>query len=457
MKRIAFIMSTFPTLTETFVAGEIKILMDEFPNSKIYSLRRPFDVKLHKESEELMKKTVYVDPIHSGACAASNFHWMVRRPRKYFGTLGFLIRHTLSNPVHFLKTMALYPQAVHIASMLKETPLNHLHAHWSGYPTTVALAVSRLTGLRFSFTSHACDTSMIKTMVKQKVQEADFVLTCTRDALRFLSTFLNASEMKKIIVNYHGSNLQKFRPELRRKHSEERPFLLAVADLHERKGFPFLLEALALLRKKEVPFACHIVGEGPQRTFLEKRIQELGLQEAVFLPGSMTQEKLIDDYYALADIFVLPCVVQHVRFFRKNVDLGRLKIIEIKMSGGEGIQKDGIPNVLVEAMGMKIPVVSTRVAGIPELIRDKENGLLVPPRDPEALSAALKSLIEDPSLQTTLGEKGYVRAHEAFDRSKNIQALVEIFREDGAPAASPGAKGDVRLLSPLGRAAPSQS
>lgn len=457
MRRIAFIMSTFPTLTETFVAGEIKILMDEFPNSKIYSLRRPFDIKLHKESEELMQRTVYVDPLYSAACLASNIHWIFKRPKKYFGVLGFLIRHTLSNPVHFIKTMALYPQAAHLASMLQETSLNHLHAHWSGYPTTVALAVSKLTGLRYSFTSHACDTSMIKTMVKEKVQEADFVLTCTRDALKFLSTFLHESEMKKIIVNYHGSNLRKFRPELRRDHPAEPPFLLSVADLHERKGFPFLLQALNLLQKSGIQFACHIVGDGPQRPVLEKMIQDLGLHGMVFLPGSMTQEKLIDNYYALADIFVLPCVVQHVRFFHKNVDLGRLKIMEIKMSGGEGIQKDGIPNVLVEAMGMKIPVVSTHVAGIPELIQDGENGLLVHPRDPEALSAALKSLIENPSLRKKLGEKGYMRAHETFDRSKNIRALVEIFRQDEIPADSTGSGGKLRVMSPLGTAAPSRS
>ncbi|MBW1695559.1 MAG: glycosyltransferase family 4 protein [Deltaproteobacteria bacterium] len=429
MKRIAFIMSTFPTLTETFVAGEIKLLISHFQGSRIYSMRRPFDKTLHLESLELMKKTVYLPPPLSIACLKSNARWLIKQPIRCLRVLLYLMIHTIYNPIHLAKTVYLLPQAAHLAELLQASNIDHLHAHWSGYPTTVALAVSKLTGLSYSFTSHACDMSMIKTLVAEKIKNALFVLTCTADALKFVRSFLPAEQINKIKVNYHGCNLQKFRSELRRPGGGSRSIIVSCADLHERKGFPCLLQALAILQRENVNFSCFIVGEGPQRPLLEKMIQTLGLQGRVMLPGAVTQEELIEKYYAVADIFVLPCMVQRLRFFRKNVDLGRLKILECKMSRGESIQKDGIPNVLVEAMAMKIPVVSSEIAAIPELIKHNQNGLLSPQKDSETLARHLILLIEDEKLRLRLGEAGCRTVHEFFDRSKNIRELLDIFSQ----------------------------
>ncbi|MCE5336689.1 MAG: glycosyltransferase family 4 protein [Desulfobacteraceae bacterium] len=428
MKKIAFIMSTFPTLTETFVAGEINILKDKFPQSRIYSLRPPFDSNLHEESRKLMKQTTYVASSLSSECLKTNISWLRQDPIRYLGVLSYVIFHTISNPLHMLKTLYLFPQAAHLATILSRDGIDHAHSHWAGYPTTTALIVSLLNGIPFSFTSHACDMSMIKTMMAEKVRKASFLVTCTADNIRYLSTFLPRDQLEKVNVNYHGSNLRKFRPGAGRPRTSETKVILSCADLHERKGFPYLLQALALLRNKGESFHCRIIGEGPQRPVLEKMIADLGLRDCVEMPGAVTHETLID-YYAESRMFVLPCVHQHLRFFRKNVDLDRYKILECKMSGGESIQKDGIPNVLVEAMAMKIPVVSTTIAAIPELVSDGRNGLLVPEKDPELLSAAIERLIHDDELCRRLGENGYVTVHEKFDRSKNIEDLVDIFSQ----------------------------
>jgi glycosyltransferase involved in cell wall biosynthesis len=342
----------------------------------------------------------------------------------------YVIRHTMANPLHLLKTLYLFPQAAHLAVLLKDRDIDHLHSHWASYPTTASLIVSRLTDLPFSFTSHACDMSMMKTFMTEKVRKARFVATCTADNIRYLSTFLPERQVRKVNVNYHGSNLKKFQPGLRRRHKGDKPVIVSCADLHERKGFPYLLKALALMKKKGYQFQCFIVGEGPQRLLLENMVQELGLTDVVDMPGAVTQEKLITQYYAAADLFVLPCVLQHLTFFRKNVDLDRYKILECKLSGGEGIQKDGIPNVLVEAMAMKIPVLSTRVSAIPELITHEENGLLVPEKNAQELCAAIQRLIDDGDLSERLGENGYRTVHEKFDRAKNIEELVTIFSQD---------------------------
>ncbi len=433
MKRIAFILSTFPTLTETFVAGEIKLLISHSPGSRIYSLRRPFDKTLHVESLVLMKKTVYLPCPLSTVCLKSNARWFIKHPIRYLRVLLYLMAHTASNPIHLAKTVYLFPQVAHLAEVLLASDIDHLHAHWSGYPTTAALAVSRLTGLSYSFTSHACDMSMIKTLVKEKIRHARFVLTCTADALTFVRSFLPAEQVDKIRVNYHGSNLRKFRSEIRRSRNNSKSIIVSCADLHERKGFPHLLQALAILQGKNIDFCCHIVGEGPQRPLLEKMIQTLGLQDRVMLPGAVTQEKLIEDYYAVADIFVLPCIIQHLRVFKKNVDLGRVKILECKMSRGEGIQKDGIPNVLVEAMAMEIPVVSSDIAAIPELIQHNHNGLLAPQKDSETLARHIAVLIQDKKLRHRLGQAGYRSIHDFFDRTKNIQELLDIFSGAASP------------------------
>ena len=433
MKKIAFVLSTFPTLTETFVAGEIKLLMERFPGSRIYSLRPPFDKFLHEESVKLMKATHYLAPIHSKKTIKANLWWISRRPITYIKTLLYFVFHTISNPLHLMKTLYLFPQAVQLASLVESEEIDQLHSHWAGYPTTAAMVASKLLGIPFSFTSHACDMSMIKTLTREKIRGSDFVVTCTGDALRFLSTFLSEEDLGKINVNYHGSNLAKFNPGLRRAREGNKPVIISCADLHERKGLPILLKALARLKQSNYDFRAFIIGEGPQRNLLERIIKELGLEGIVQMPGAVTQERLIQDYYAIADMFVLPCMVQRLSFFRKNVDLGRFKILECKMSGGEGIQKDGIPNVLVEAMAMKIPVISTSVAGIPELIRHNENGLLAPERDPEKLFLQIRALIDDHDLRDRLAEAGYRTVHERFDRSKNIEELLEIFDRKRRP------------------------
>ncbi len=442
MKRIAFIMSTFPTLTETFVAGEIKILKTRFPQSKIYSLRPPFDKVLHTESMELMEQTTYLPSSLSAACMKSNLRCFLQNPLQYLRVFLYVLLHTISNPLHLLKTLYLFPQAIHLATLLKRDGIDHAHSHWAGYPTTVALIVSKLNEIPFSFTSHACDMSMMKTMMAEKVRAADFVVTCTADNIRYLSTFLPIDQVRKVRVNYHGSNLEKFNPALRCSEVTKTKIILSCADLHERKGFPYLLRSLALLKEKDETFQCIIVGEGPQRPLLEKMIGELGLEKHVMMPGAVTQEILIG-YYSICSIFVLPCVHQHLKFFRKNVDLDRYKILECKLSGGEAIQKDGIPNVLVEAMAMKVPVISTSIEAIPELIKNGENGLLVREKNPDELCAAIQRLLSDDGLRCKLGENGYKTVHERFDRSKNIEDLIEIFCRQGntyeiSKQASPG-------------------
>jgi glycosyltransferase involved in cell wall biosynthesis len=178
--------------------------------------------------------------------------------------------------------------------------------------------------------------------------------------------------------------------------------LLAVGQLKEKKGFDYLLEACRTLLDQRIEFDCSIVGEGPMRNALEAKIAELSLQDHVALLGGLPHNVLIERY-SEATIFVLPCVTA---------------------TDGD---RDGIPNVILEAMAMGLPIVSTRHSGIPEAVEHGRTGLLVPPRDSRALADALARLIADENLRVRLGRSGRSRVVEAFDVGANVTKLLAEF------------------------------
>ena len=192
----------------------------------------------------------------------------------------------------------------------------------------------------------------------------------------------------------------------------ERPIILAVGRLVEKKGYPYLIEACRILASRGYDFRCLIVGGGPQEPLLRKLIgqgspadassAENDLSESVKMVGRVFQQDLLD-YLEQADVFCLPCVVA---------------------SDGD---MDGIPNTLMEAMAMEIPTVSTTISGIPELIQDGRTGLLVPPKDAVALAEAIAALLDNNKLGYALGKAGRIRVMEEFEIGKNVDRLVDIF------------------------------
>jgi glycosyltransferase involved in cell wall biosynthesis len=202
------------------------------------------------------------------------------------------------------------------------------------------------------------------------------------------------------VLNYHGLDLSRYVPVEER--DEQR--IVAGGSLVEKKGLPFLVEAAVLLRERGVGFRVEIVGDGPQRSLLEHAIAHHGLQEVVRLAGSMPHEQLIERMRTSAMV-VLPCIETRERFM------------------------DGIPNLLIEGSALEVPVVATRLSGIPELVVDGETGLLVPPGDASSLANAIEVLLRDPAQGRALGRKGRQRVEAMFDLEHNARELVRRFRE----------------------------
>jgi glycosyltransferase involved in cell wall biosynthesis len=400
--KIAYLLKTFPKLSETFILNEILELERQGLELHIFSLREPSETKMHAGVAEVKAEVTYLRYVvpqpalhripferYAQRLQRSNDRWFVflRRPVRYLRTLFFHLRHS--------GRRRYFDQALGLARELLKGEFTHLHAHFANEPTSVANLAHHLTGCPFSFTAHAKDIYLSdRADLATKMAAAEFVITCTGFNRNYLTEI--ADPKTRIHVCYHGVDLSRFscEPEGHRADSDEPFRILSVGRFCEKKGFPYLLQACHRLKQRERPFVCRIIGFGPLQQELEELIRTLQLHDRVALAGKMTQDKLIHEYRR-SDLFVLPCLV---------TDDG---------------DRDGIPNVLVEAMAMRLPVVSTPVSGIGELVGHMQNGLLVAEKDSESLAAAMEMLLEDPELRRRLAANGRQKVMEAFslDRS----------------------------------------
>ncbi len=248
-----------------------------------------------------------------------------------------------------------------------------------------------MTGISFSFTAHAKDLYLTrKHIIARRTSAAEFVVTCTGYNVRYLED-IQSHPSGKINLIYHGIDLDMFNARPAAAVAQALPpLILSVGRLVPKKGLNDLIAACALLKAAGVAFRCRIIGEGPLRNALQEQINAAGLEAAVTLEGAMTHASLIA-LYATADIFALA---------PRIADDG---------------DRDGIPNVIAEAMAIGLPVVSTDVSGIPELVRNLETGLLVPPRNPAALAQAMEQLLRERPLALRLAAQGRALLERDFD------------------------------------------
>jgi glycosyltransferase involved in cell wall biosynthesis len=311
-------------------------------------------------------------------------------------------------------------QAVALADRLLGAPdVRHLHAHFAHGTTTIAWHAATIAGLPFSFTGHARDIYAEhlnpKGWLPRKLLAARFAVTCTEANRRHLAAIAPEADVR---LAYHGLNADFARlarsgaPECRDSAPERRPperrngalRVLAVGRMVEKKGFDVLVDACAELRARGVGFDAAIVGQpGRQTAAIEARIASYGLGTQVRLPGPMGQEQLLAEYRR-ASALCMPS--------RLLPD-----------------DRDGIPNVLVEAMAAGTPVVASAVSGIPELVEHEVNGLLVAPEDPAALADALVRLHDEPALRGALIDGARETVEARFDGARLAEQLAGWFRE----------------------------
>ncbi|MBN1487735.1 MAG: glycosyltransferase [Anaerolineae bacterium] len=399
---IAYIGQIFPSLTESFVYREVMALREAGFDIETFAIWKPDKNKLSHESRHLVADSTYVFPIHWRPFIGAHLYFLVTHPLKYLGTLFFVLTRKGESLDNRRRTFLHFCEAVYLAREMQRKNIRHIHAHFTITAASVALMIARLLGISFSFTAHNI-FYINRLLIKEKIREAKFMAVISEFSREMLAGFVPGEGHKdKMHIVHCGVSPEKFIPP-DPKPANKTPILLFVAQLAERKGAPYLVEACRILAERKVDFHCVIVGNGPEMPLVKQLVAQYGLEDTVELTGALFQEQL-KPYLNKTDIFVLPCVTA---------------------SDGD---MDGIPVSLMEAMAMEIATVSTYVSGIPELIENGKSGLLVKEKDPLALADVLQQLLESKSLREELGKEGRQKVVEAFNTHKNIEQLAALYQ-----------------------------
>ncbi|MCP5144502.1 MAG: glycosyltransferase [Gammaproteobacteria bacterium] len=430
--KIAYILKGYPRLSESFIANEVRLLGQMGMDLQLFSIKKGDAMA----SSDDLPPAHYLPAVSSlsgtGLLAwlkqnlptyrEDQRFWLRHNPARYLSALGFALKSAMKYRNQggglikktFIKEFLF---ATHIArEIIQRGGVEHLHAHFCHDATMVAWMVSRLTGIPFSFTAHAKDIYQEgmnpKDLLQRKLSAASFAVTCTQTNVTFLKD--RCTQPDKVHGIYHGLNTGMFKP--RDVCAAIRPVarLVAVGRMVEKKGFIYLIEACGLLRDRGIPFALDIIGEqGDQTTLLEFAIRKHALTDHIRLLSPMPQANLVG-IYRESDVFVLPCVV---------------------VADGD---RDGIPNVMAEAMACGLPVVVTDVSGIPEIVNNGRNGVIVPPRDSAALADAIADLIAHPEKGVSLGSAARASIETVFDASRTHESLKSLFDRFAGRAAHAG-------------------
>jgi len=397
---VAYVMSRFPKLSETFILTEIFALERRGVRVEVYPLLRGRSPLVHPGAGALAARAHYL-PFLSAAVLGSQLHWLRRRPREYLRALRDVALGTLGSLNFFAGGLAIFPKVAHAARLMETGGVDHVHCHFANHPALAGLVISRLTGLPFSFTAHGSDLHVERRMLAAKVSEAAFVATVSHYNRRLIVEECGGRFADKVRVIRAGVDTAMFAP-----HPNGKPpdalRLLCVGTLHEVKGQAHLVEACRLLAQQGVDFTCRLVGDGPDRRRLAHRIAAAGLRDRVLLVGPRTRLEVAAELGS-ADVVVAPSV---------------------RTRAGK---REGVPVALIEAMSSGVPVVASDLSGIPELVEHGVNGLLAVPGDAASLAEALRTLHEDRALGPRLARAARARVLAEFDAEQSVAELVRGF------------------------------
>jgi glycosyltransferase involved in cell wall biosynthesis len=390
--RVGYVLKRYPRYSETFVVNEILAHERAGLRVEIFALRPPNDTHFQDAISRVRAPVTYLPCV--GVKAADFWQEIEDASRVVPGLLPALEAARGEEAIEVFQAIALAREAV-------GRGLTHLHAHFATSATTVARLAARFAGLPYTFTAHAKDIfheSVRHEDLARKLADAASVVTVSDFNLQFLRETYGRAAAGVVRV-YNGLDLAQFPFE---PPAGRRPRIVSVGRLVEKKGFGDLIEACALLRARGLDFDCAIVGAGPLETELRAQIAQLNLETVVELSGPRPQrevKRLVQDACA----FAAPCVV------------------------GEDGNRDGLPTVLLEAMALGTPCVSTDVTGIPEIMRDGETGLLAPQHDAGALADSLARLLTSPQLANGLAKRARRLIEAEFDIERNAARQRELF------------------------------
>jgi glycosyltransferase involved in cell wall biosynthesis len=404
--QFAVVLKGYPRLSETFVAQELLALERRGLEFEIWSLRQPTDKYLHPMHRQIQAPCRYLpEYLHDAPWRVASAIWhAIGKPG--FGAMWRAFWADFRRDTS-LNRIRRFGQACVLGAELNPS-IRHLYVHFLHTPGSVARYTALLTGRRFSFSAHAKDIWTIPDWEKrEKIAASAWGVTCTRDGAEELRRTAEPEQRAKVHLVYHGLDLARFPapPERDQRRDGTMPGapvrLISVGRAVAKKGFDDLVASLATVSSH-----WHLthIGSGPMLPELKAEAERLGISDRIRWLGSLPQDKVIEALRD-ADLFVLP-----------------------SKPGPDG-DRDGLPNVLMEAATQALPMISTRFAAVPEFIRDGEQGVLIEPGDRNALAAALESLIGDPDRRSSLGNAARQHVVSHFSLDSGIEAIETLLRK----------------------------
>ncbi|MEP7290095.1 MAG: glycosyltransferase family 4 protein [Chloroflexota bacterium] len=413
--RVLYVVSRFPSLTTTFTTNEMAGIAAEgvdvfvapiwkpLPDTKPHDVEKPFLSKI--VSEELTSPQLWIGVLRG----------LLRRPQVLWVILTLVPDH-LQSIYLFLKLLVALPKGIYLGWWCSQNGVDHIHAHFLTSPTTVALLASATSQIPYSYTAHAFDITSrdpktVNGSVVEKCLRAALGVTISNYNRRYMLQRWPKIEKASLEVVYNGLDTSLFEP-VKRAPSQESAAdkqqawrVLSVGRLTAKKGHDYLIKAVASLRSKGLDFRLDIFGDGELQAPLQALIDSLGddCRQHIQLRGTLLQENLVNEYEQ-ADMFALACV---------------------QVADGD---IDGLPTVLIEALAMEVPTVSTDLSGIPEIVQDHVTGLCVPSGEVEPLADALLWMAQHPDEGKAMSRQGRQLVLERFDRRKNAAQLLALWR-----------------------------
>lgn len=397
--KVAYITKMFPRLSETFILNEILELENLGAEITIFSAKKPNEGIFHPQLANLQANVFYLEGLE---------------PKKWVNWLGdvwdriSVDKSRLWDSVEEaiiardINRLEIVFHSAWVGAKIKELGIQHIHAHFASLPSTIAYYAGQITGVPFSFTAHAKDIYVYQNdeyQLTDKLKAAESIITVTNYNKKYLAEKMAGGNSDKIKVVYNGIDIDKFSfiDDKNRQHN----LILGIGRLVPKKGFDLLLRACKILKDNNISFKCLIVGDGTDANDLQALRNDLDLRDEVEFLGAKKQDEIII-LMQKGTLMCLPCRI------------------------AEDGNRDALPTVILEALACGLPVISTNISGIPEIVDNEKDGILIEPEDCEKLAGQLKRLLKSEKLRRQFAREGQKKALARFDLKKNIKQLLKL-------------------------------
>ncbi|QTA91878.1 glycosyltransferase [Desulfonema magnum] len=399
--KIAYMMTRFPKLSETFILREMNELERLGYDIALYPLIFQKESVIHEEAESWIPRIRHF-PFVSPDVLKTNWDCLIRDPFAYASLWALVVRENRASLKILSRAVVLFPKVMLMAREMQKQGIEHIHAHFATYPALAAWLIHQLTGIGFSVTVHANDIFVHQKMLDTKLRDAVFIIAISEYNREFLSDAAGSRVRNKTHVIHCGIRTENYRPRHNINQHNERFEILSIGRLEPKKGYRYLIQSCALLREQGISFRCRIIGDGEERPVLERMITEMNLTAMVELLGPLPQ-KAVARVLPTAHCYVQPSII---------TPSGRM---------------EGIPVSLMEAMSCNLPVAASDISGIPELVKHGETGWLVPPADASALAETLSAIYANPDQASHIARNGRTFVRHAFELRTNVERLAALF------------------------------